>query len=114
MANRGRSFERAKSWRIKIKKSRSSKGRIECWNRGKKGYLKKDCRAQPTKYKQKKDNKDNEASANVAGDTVQDALILAFEYKSESWVIDSSVEYLKNYGKLTLEKSILVMMNLVT
>ena len=107
VGNRGRSSEREQSHgRSKSRsKSRSSKGKIECWNCGKKGHLKKDCRAPPKKNKQKNGNKDNEASANVAGDAVQDALILAFDYKSESWVIDSGAsfhatahkEYLKNY-----------------
>ncbi|XXG79495.1 hypothetical protein AAC387_Pa09g0546 [Persea americana] len=107
VGNRGRSSEREQSHgRSKSQsKSRSSKGKIECWNCGKKGHLKKDCRAPPKKNKQKNGNKDNEASANVAGDAVQDALILAFDYKSESWVIDSGAsfhaiahkEYLKNY-----------------
>ena len=38
-------------------------------------------------------NKDNKASTNVAGDIVQDALILVFNYKSESWVIDSDASF---------------------
>ena len=67
--------------------------------------MKKDCRAPPKKYKQKNINKDNEPSANVVGDTIQDALIIAFDYKSESWVVDSGAsfhattynEYLKNH-----------------
>ena len=107
VGNRRRSSEREQSrGRLKSRsKLRSSKGRIECWNCGKKGHLKKDCRAPLKKYKQKNGNKDNEASANVAGDTVQRALILTFDYKSESCVIDSGAtfhtpahrEYLKNY-----------------
>ena len=93
--NKGRSSERAQSrGRTKLRsKSRSSKGKIECWNCGKKGHLEKDCRAPPKKNKQKNGNKDNEASANVPGNTVQYAFILTFDYKSEFWVIDSGASF---------------------
>lgn len=84
--------------------SRSRKPRVECWNCGKKGHLKKNCRALK-KNKHGTNNKDNETSTNIVEEVVEDALVLALDNKSESWVIDSGVsfyatsnkELLKNY-----------------
>ena len=80
MERRGRQNERGRNLgnRGKSKKGRSKSrfGNIECWNYGKKGHLKKDCRAP-----KKKGERQQEATqeANVAGDVLQDDLILALD-----------------------------------
>ena len=72
--------------------SKSGKGRsnskfikIECWNCGKKGHHKKDCRSP-----KKKGDRQQETTqeANVAGDVLQDALILVLDNNSDYWVVD--------------------------
>ena len=77
MESRGRQKERGRSPgnRGKSKKGRSKSrfGKIECWNCGKKGHLKKDCRA-PKKKGERQQETTQEA--NVAGDVLQDALTL--------------------------------------
>jgi hypothetical protein len=61
-------------------------GKIECWNCGKKGHLKKYCRA-PKKQRDGKHEKNHEA--NVTCDVLQDSLILFVDNIYESWVVDS-------------------------
>ena len=84
MESRGRQNERGRSLgnRGKYKKGRSKSrfGKIECQNYGKKGHLKKDCRAP-----KKKGDRQQETTqkANVAGDVLQDALILALDNTSD-------------------------------
>ena len=57
MERRGRQRERGRnpSNHIKSRKGRSNSilGKIECWNCGKKGHLKKDCRAPKKKGERK-------------------------------------------------------------
>jgi hypothetical protein len=90
MENRGKQKDRGKgSWnhgnyRKGISKSRF--GKIECWNGGKKGHMKKVCRA-PKKQRDGQHEKNQEA--NVIGDVLQDDLILSIDNISESWVVDS-------------------------
>jgi hypothetical protein len=80
MENRGRQKDRGKgsgnhgNSRKGISKSRF--GKIECWNYGKKGHLKKDCRA-PKKQRDGQQEKNQEA--NVTGDVLQDSLILSVD-----------------------------------
>ena len=75
MENRGRQKDRGKGSgnRENSRKGRSKSrlGKIECWNCGKKGHLKKDCRA-PKKQRDGQQEKNQEA--NVIGDMLQDAL----------------------------------------
>jgi hypothetical protein len=71
-------------------RSKSRLGNIECWNCGKKGHLKKDCRA-PKKQRDGQQEKNQEA--NVTGDMLQDALILSVDNISESWVVDSGAPF---------------------
>ena len=89
MERRGRQKERGN---IPDNRSKSGKGRsksrfrkIECWNCGKKGHLKKDCRAP-----KKKGDRQQETTqeANVAGDVLQDALILTLDNTSDYWEVD--------------------------
>jgi hypothetical protein len=56
---------------------------LELWN---KGHLKKDCRA-PKNQRDRQHEKHQEA--NVAGDVLQDSLILSLDNITESWVVYS-------------------------
>jgi hypothetical protein len=60
-------------------------GKVECWNFGKKGQMKKDCRA-PRKQR---DEQEKNQEENVRGDVLQDGLILSVDNISKSWVVDS-------------------------
>jgi hypothetical protein len=90
MENRGRQKDRGKgSWnRGNSRKGRSKSrlGKIECWNCGKKGHLKKDCKAQKN---QKDGQQEKNQEPNVTGDVFQDALILSIDNIFESWVVYS-------------------------
>jgi hypothetical protein len=94
MENEGRQKDREKGLgnRENSRKGRSKSrlGKIECWNCGKKGLLKKDCRA-PKKQKDGQQEKDQEA--NVTGDVLQDALILSIDNISKSLVVDSGASF---------------------
>jgi hypothetical protein len=94
MENRGRQKDRGKG---SCNRGNSSKGRsksilgkIECWNCGKKGHLKKDCRA-PKKQRYGQHERNQEE--NVIGDVLQDALILSVDNISESWVVYSGASF---------------------
>ena len=85
MESRGRQRERGGGPGncIKSRKgiSKSILGKIECWNCDKRGHLKKDCRDP----KRKGDTKqETNHEANVAGDVLQDTLILALDNNSEA------------------------------
>ena len=85
MERRGRQKERGKSPgnRDKFGKGRSKSrfGKIECWNCGKKGHLKKYCRAPKKKGEWQQETT---REVNVASDVLQDALILALDNTSDS------------------------------
>jgi hypothetical protein len=80
MENRGRQKDRGKGLRKRENsrkgRSKSKFGKIECWNCGRKGHIKKDCRA-PRKQRDGQQEKNREA--NVIGDVLQDALILSVD-----------------------------------
>jgi hypothetical protein len=92
--SRGRQKDRGKgSWNrgnYRKGKSKSRLGKIECWNCGKKGHLKKDCRA-PKKQRDGQQEKNKEA--NVTGGVLQYALILSVDNIYESWVVDSGASF---------------------
>jgi hypothetical protein len=94
MENKGRQKDRGKGSRNRGNsrkgRSKSILGKIECWNCGKKGHLKKDCRA-PKKQRDGQQEKNQEA--NVTGDVLQDALILSIDNIFESWVVDSGASF---------------------
>ena len=71
---------------IKKCRSKSKFKKMECWNCGKKGHLKKDCRA-PKKKGERQEETTQEV--NVAGNVLQDVLILALDNTSNYWVVDS-------------------------
>ena len=84
MESRGRQKERGRSLgnHSKSKKgiSKSRFENIECWNCGKKGHLKKDCRAPKKKCERQQETTQE---ANVVGDGLQDALIVALDSTSD-------------------------------
>jgi hypothetical protein len=94
MENRGRQKERGKSLEnrgnSRKSRSKSSLGKIECWNCRKKGHLKKYCRA-PKKQRDGQQEKNQEE--NVTCDVLQDALILSLDNTTESWVVDSGASF---------------------
>jgi hypothetical protein len=94
MENRGRQKDRGKGPgnRRNSKKgiSKYRLGKIECWNCGKKGHLKKDCRAPK---KQRYGQQERNQEANVTSDVLQDDLILSVDNISESWVVDSGASF---------------------
>lgn len=86
--SRGRTSERSSSRnRSKSRrgKSRSRKKDLHCYNCGKKGHFKKDCRAL------KKDS-DAHQSANVI-EEAGDAMILSVDSQIESWILDSGASF---------------------
>jgi hypothetical protein len=94
MENRGRQKDRGKGsgnrGNSRKRRSKSKLGKIECWNCGKKGHLKKDCRAPK---KQRDGQQERNQEANVTGDVLQDALILSIDNISESWVVNSGASF---------------------
>ena len=89
MESRGRQRERGRN-PSNCKKSRKGRSnsileKVECWNYGKRGHLKKDYKAPKKKGdgQQKTTQEDN-----VAVDVLQDALILALDNTSDYWVVD--------------------------
>jgi hypothetical protein len=94
MENRGRQKDRGKGSgnheNSRKGRSKSILGKIECWNCGKKGHLKKDCRA-PKKQRDGQQEKNQEE--NVTGDVLQDALILSVDNIFESWVVYSGASF---------------------
>jgi hypothetical protein len=94
MENRGRQKDRGKGsgnhGNSRKGRSKSRFGNIECWNCGKKGHLKKDCRAPK---KQRYGHQEKNQEANVTGDVLQDSLILSVDNISESWVVDSRASF---------------------
>ena len=106
MQSKGRQNERGRNLgnRGKYKKGRSKSRfrKIESWNCGKKGHLKKDCRA-PKKKGERQQETTQEA--NVAGDVLQYALILALDNTSDYWVVYSGAS-----GHATPHKKLFMIM----
>jgi hypothetical protein len=94
MENRGKQKDRGKgSWNrgnSRNGRSKSRFGKIECWNCGKKGHMKKDCRSPK---KQRDGQQERNREANVTGDVLQDALILSVDNIYESWVVYSGASF---------------------
>jgi hypothetical protein len=94
MENRGRQKDRGKGSRnhrdSRKGRSKSKLGKIECWNCGKKGHMKKDCRAPK---KQRNGQQERNQEANVTCDVLQDVLILSIDNISESCVVNSGASF---------------------
>ena len=94
MENRGRQKDRGKGpgnhENSRKGRFKSRLGKIECLNFGKKGHLKKYCRA-PKKQKYGQHERNQEA--NVKGYVLQDALILFVDNISQSWVVDLGASF---------------------
>jgi hypothetical protein len=84
-SGRGKSKER----RSKSRNHHSSNNSktIECWNCGKTGHYKNQCRSAPKRHEAK--DEANVASTSRGGD----ALICSLENKEESWVLDSGASF---------------------
>ena len=80
MESKGRQKERGRSpsncSNSRKGRSKSIFGKIEYWNRGKRGHLKKDCRSPKKKGDEQRETTEE---ANVASNVLQDALILALD-----------------------------------
>jgi hypothetical protein len=94
MENKGTQKDRGKGPRnhgnYRKGRSKSILGNTECWNCGKKGHMKKDCRS-PKKQSNGKKEKNQEA--NATGDLLQDSLILSVDNIFYSWVVDSRASF---------------------
>ena len=90
MESKGRQRERGRSpgnhRKSRKGRSKSRFGKKDCWNCGKRGHLKKDCRAPKKKGDQQRETTQEE---NIVGDVLQDALILELDNTSDYWVVDS-------------------------
>ena len=65
-------------------KSRSGQ-QVQCWNCGKTGHFRRQCKSH------KKKNEDD--SANAVIEKVQDALLLAVDSPLDNWVLDSGASF---------------------
>jgi hypothetical protein len=80
-----RNFSRGRS-KSRKGRSKSKSGRQpECWNCGKTGHYKRNCR----ELKKKNEND----SANVVAEEVQDALLLSVDSPVDSWALDSGASF---------------------
>ena len=84
MERRGRQRERGRSLGNRSKsrkgKSKSKLENIKCWKCGKRQHLKKDCRAPKKKGDEQQETTQEQ---NLAGDVLQDDLILALDNTSD-------------------------------
>ena len=81
-SNRGRS--KSKNSNRNISKSRSGQ-QVQCWNCGKTGHFRKQCKSP------KKNNEDD--SANTITEKVHDALLLVVDSPLDDWVLDSGASF---------------------
>lgn len=82
--NRGKGRSKSKNGRGQSKSGRT----FECWNCGKQGHLKRNCRAPPKK------NDENKADgANAVTEEITDALLLSVDSPIDSWVLDSGASF---------------------
>ena len=90
--NRGRQKDRGKGSgnHCNSRKGRSKSRFGKCWNCGKNGHLKKDCRA-PKKQKDGQHERNQEA--NAIGDVLQNSLIISVDKIYESWVVYSGASF---------------------
>jgi hypothetical protein len=80
-----RNFGRGRSKSRKGRSKSKSGQKPECWNCGKTGHFKRNC-------KELKNKTEND-SANVVTEDVHDALLLSVDSPIESWVLDSGASF---------------------
>ena len=92
LETRGRSNDRnsnqgrSKSKNSNRNKSKSRSGQqVQCWNCGKTGHFRNQCKSP------KKKNGDD--SANVVTEEIQDALLIAVDSPLDDWVLDSGASF---------------------
>ncbi|RVW22925.1 Retrovirus-related Pol polyprotein from transposon TNT 1-94 [Vitis vinifera] len=84
--NRNSNQGRSNSRNSNRNRSKSRSGQqVQCWNCGKTGHFKRQCKSP------KKNNEDN--SANAVTEEVQDALLLAIDSPLDDWVLDSGASF---------------------
>ncbi|RVW87889.1 Retrovirus-related Pol polyprotein from transposon TNT 1-94 [Vitis vinifera] len=84
--NRNSNQGRSNSRNSNRNRSKSRSGQqIQCWNCGKTGHFKRQCKSP------KKKNEDD--SANAVTEEVQDALLLAVDSPLDDWVLDSGASF---------------------
>ena len=81
-SNRGRSKSRNSNWNRS--KSRSGQ-QVQCWNYGKMSHFRRQCNSP------KKENEND--SANIVIEDVQDALLLTVDSRLDDWVLDSGASF---------------------
>ena len=93
LETRGRGNDRNLNWgRLKSRNSNQNKGKskssqqVQCWNCGKTGHFRRQCKSP------KKKNEDD--STNAVTKEVHDALLLVVDSPLDDWVLDSTP---KNY-----------------
>lgn len=92
MEGRGRLVERGNECKMSKSrgKSKLAKPRVEWWNCENKGHLRT---IVGHKKKKQSNNKEKEVFVNIASNVAKDDLILAFDEKLESWVLNSSESF---------------------
>ncbi|RVW92338.1 Retrovirus-related Pol polyprotein from transposon TNT 1-94 [Vitis vinifera] len=84
--NRNSNQGRSNSRNSNRNRSKSRSGQqVQCWNCGKTGHFKRQCKSP------KKKNEDD--SANAVTEEVQDALLLAVDSPLDDWVLDSGASF---------------------
>uniref|UniRef100_A0A2N9EY29 CCHC-type domain-containing protein n=1 Tax=Fagus sylvatica TaxID=28930 RepID=A0A2N9EY29_FAGSY len=83
-----RNYNRDRSKSRKGRSKSKPRRQLECWNCGKTGHIRKNCR----ELKKKNEND----SANVVTEEVHDALLLSVDSPIESWVLDSGASFHTN------------------
>lgn len=95
--DRGRQKERGNNKTRGKSKARSKskgKGKGDCWYCGKTGHMKRDCWKKKKDEKEGNGNDNNSHEANVAGEILQDALILStLDKNCDYWVMDSGASF---------------------
>ena len=84
--DRNSNRDRSKSRNSNRNRSKSRSGQqVQCWNCGKTGHFRRQCKSPKTK------NEDD--YTNTIIEEVQDALLLAIDSPLDDWVLDSEVSF---------------------
>ena len=84
--NRNSNWGRSKSINSNRNRSKSKSGQqVQCWNCGKTGHFRNQCKSPK--------NKNEDDSANVVTEEVQDALLLVVDSPLDDWVLNSGASF---------------------